>query len=153
MKNQTSNYELNFEIPTNLIVKIDSFQFCQPYKLTKTISTGGETLNVTFIFKTGAKQEFAFDSNDIGQGKFNLQHYILCDYLLTDKLPNDITGYWFFTKSKLADIVLYYQKTVECEGFYYKEFTDKNPDMAPRDKRMKTGWNFVQYMEQRNMKE
>ena len=153
LKTQTNNHKLNFDLPTDLVVSVDSFQFCQTYKMTKSISTGGETLTVTLIFNDGQKKEFIFDSNDIGEGSFNLRDYILCYTLLTDKIPSEVSSYDFFSKSKFTDIVLYYQKTVECEGYYYKEFTDKNPTMTSKDKRMMTGWNFVEYMGQRNEKE
>lgn len=153
LKTQTNNYKLNFDLPTDLIVTVDSFQFCQTYKMTKSISTGGETLSVTLIYNDGQKKEFIFDSNDIGEGNFNLGDYIRCYTLLADKIPNEVPSYGFFSKSKFMDIVLYYQKTVECEGYYYKEFTDKNPTMTSKDKRMMTGWNFVEYMGQRNEKE
>ena len=153
LKPQTKSHKLNFDLPTELIVSVDSFQFCQTYEMTKTISTGGETLTVTLIYKDGQKQEINFDSNNIGEGNFNLKDYILCYTLLVDKIPNEVPSYGFFSKSKFTDIVLYYQKTVECEGYYYKEFTDKNPTMTSKDKRMMTGWNFVEYMGQRNKKD
>ena len=108
---------------------------------------------MTLIYNDGQKKEFIFDSNDIGEGNFNLGDYILCYTLLADKIPNEVPSYGFFSKSKFTDIVLCYQKTVECEGYYYKEFTDKNPTMTSKDKRMMTGWNFVEYMGQRNEKE
>ena len=110
-------------------------------------------LTVTLIYNDGQKKEFIFDSNDIGAGSFNLGDYILCYTLLADKIPNEVPSYDFFSKSKFTDIAFHYQKTVECEGYYYKEFTDKNPTMTSKDKRMMTGWNFVEYMEQRNKKE
>lgn len=153
LKTGANNYKLNFKIPTDLIVSVDSFQFCQTYKMTKSISTGGEILTVTLIDGVGMKQEFIFDSDDIGKGSFSLKDYILCYKLLTDKIPNEVPHYDFFSKDKFVDIILYYQETVECEGYYYKEFTDKNPNMTSKDKRMMTGWNFVEYMGQRSKKE
>jgi len=152
LKNQTNHYQLNFEIPPDLMVNVDSFQFCQTYKMTKSISTGGERLGVTLINNEGQKQEFIFDSNDIGEKNFNLTDYILCYSILAVKIPDEVKGYGLFSRNKFMDIILYYQKTVECEGFYYKEFTDKNPTMTSKDKRMMTGWNFIEYMEQRSKK-
>jgi hypothetical protein len=153
LQNKATSYKLNFDIPTNLTVSVDSFQFCQTYKLTKSISTGGEKLTVTFVYKSGQKHEIVFDSDDIGQGVFKLNDYVLCYTLLTDRIPNEVPSYGFFSKDNFEHIVLHYQKTVECEGFYYKEFTDKNPKMTAKDKRMMTGWDFVDYMKQRNTKE
>ena len=152
LKSRTSDYKLNFEIPDDLIVRIDSFQFCQTYKMTQTISTGGEIIAVTLIYKSEKKDEFAFDSNDIGTGDLKLRDYILCYTLLKDRIPKEIRNHDFFTPDKLADILLYYQKTVECEGYYYKEYTDKNPKLTAKEKRTMTGWDFVKYMGQRSNK-
>ena len=58
LKTQTNNHKLNFDLPTDLVVSVDSFQFCQTYKMTKSISTGGETLTVTLIYNDGQKEEF-----------------------------------------------------------------------------------------------
>lgn len=153
LRTHTTNHKLNFDFPTDIIISVDSFQFCQSYKITKSISTGGETIAVRLIFKDGQTTEFIFDSNAIGEGNFNLTDYILCYTLLADKIPNEVPSYDFFSKSRFPEIVLYYQKTVECEGYYYKEFTDKNPTMTSKDKRMMTGWNFTEYMRERNGKE
>jgi hypothetical protein len=153
LKTGTNNYKLNFDIPTEFIVKVDSFQFCQNYKMTKTISTGGETITVTWINDLGQKSEFIFDSNDIGVGKFNINDYLLCYILLKDKVPDEIPYRDFFSKDKLRDILLYYQQTVECEGYYYKEYTDNNPNLTPQEKRTKKGWDYVEYMRQRTTKE
>ncbi|MEQ8301966.1 MAG: hypothetical protein RIB47_01150 [Cyclobacteriaceae bacterium] len=153
LKTGTYKNELSFDIPTDFIVNVDSFQFCQTYKMTKTISTGGETITVTWISISGQRREFIFNSNDIGEGKFNIKDYLLCYELLHDKVPSEIPYHDFFSNDKLTDILLNYQKTVECEGYYYKEYTDKNPNLTPQDRRTKKGWDFVEYMRQRNIKE
>jgi hypothetical protein len=150
LKTGTNDYKLNFGIPTDLVVSVDSFQFCQNYKMTNIISTGGETIAVTLLDNSGQKNEFIFDSNDIGERKFKLKDYILCYTLLKDKIPSEIPYYDFFSKGKLMEIILYYQKTVECEGYYYKEYTDKNPQMTSQEKRMMKGWDFVKYMGQKS---
>lgn len=152
LKNKTTDYKLNFEIPDDLVVRVDSFQFCQTYKMTQTISTGGEIISVTLIYKSEKKDEFAFDSNDIGGGELRLKDYILCYALLKDKIPREIRNHDFFTADNLADILIYYQKTVECEGYYYKEYTDKNPKLTAKERRMMSGWDFVKYMGQRSNK-
>jgi hypothetical protein len=148
---QQNNYKLNFDIPIDFTVNVDSFRFCKTYDYIKTISLGGETFTVTLMYKSGQKHEFIFDDN-VKDDNFNLQDYILCYKLLLDKIPNEVPSYGFFSQNKFMDVVLYYQKTVECEGFYYEEFIDKNPNMTSKDKRMMTGWNFVEYMGQRNKK-
>jgi hypothetical protein len=147
-----NNYKLNFDIPFNLTVQVDSFRFCKTYDNIKTVLLGGEYYTVTLVYRLGQKQEFIFDSNVKGD-HFNLQDYIFCYQLLTDRIPKEIPDYGFFSKNKFTDVILYYQKTVECEAFYYKEFSDKNPQMTAKDKRMMKGWNFVEYLRQRNKKE
>lgn len=151
LKTQTANYKLNFALPPDLTVKIDSFQFCRTYDNVKTISIGGETFTITLLSKSGQNLEFIFDEDYYEDG-FNLQEYIFCYKLLVDKIPDEIPSYGFFSKDKVTQVVLYYQRTVECEGFYYKEFTDKHPNMSAKDKRMMTGWNFIEYMGQRSKK-
>lgn len=153
LKSKTNKYKLNFDIPSDLVIKIDSFQFCQTYQMTRTISTGGEIFTMTLIEKGGQKQEIVFDSNDIGEKTFNLRDYILCYTLFVDNIPTEVPSYDFFSKETFLDIILCYQKTVECEGFYYKEFTNENPQMTAKDKRMMKSWDFVEYLRQRNTKE
>ncbi len=148
---QANNHQLNFDLPTDFIVDVDSFQFCQPYRITNSISIGGEIITVTLIYTGGLKREFIFDSN--GEGKFDLKDYILCYTLLEGKIPIEIPSYGFFSKSKFTGIVFDYQKTVECEGYYYKEFIEKNPTMTSKDRRMMTGWNFAEYLDQRNKRQ
>lgn len=152
LKLKTNKYKLTFDIPSDLVIKIDSFQFCQTYQMTRTISTGGETFSVTLIEKEGQKQEIVFDSNDIGEKTFNIRDYILCYTLFADNIPSEVPSYDFFSKETFLDIILYYQKTVECEGYYYKEYTDKNPQLTAPERRMMKGWNFVDYMKQRTEK-
>jgi len=147
-----SNYELNFDIPIDLTVNVDSFQFCRTYNHIKSITIGGQTLTVTLVPKSDQKVEFVFDEGT-KDDNFNLQDYFLCYKLLGNIIPDEVPSYGFFSKSNFMDIVLYYQKIVECEGFYYKEYTDKNPNMTAKDRRMKTGWNFIEYMGQRNKNE
>jgi hypothetical protein len=149
---QQNNGKLNFGIPLNLTVQVDSFRFCKTYDNIKTVLLGGEYYTVTLIYRLEPKQEFIFDSNVKGDD-FNLQDYIFCYQLLTDRIPKEVPDYGFFSKKKFNDVILYYQKTVECEGFYYKEFSDKNPKMTAKDKRMMKGWDFVEYLRQRNKKE
>lgn len=152
LKTQMTNYELNFDLPPDFTVKVDSFQFCRTYNDTKVISIGGEIFTITLIYKLGQQQEFIFDE-DFNEDDFNLHDYILFYKLLAGKIPDEVPSYDFFSKDKFIRVILYYQKTVECEGLYFKEFTDKHPDMSAKDKRMRTGWNFIEYMEQRTKKQ
>jgi hypothetical protein len=59
---QNSNYKLNFALPDEIVLDVDSFDFCQNYKMTKSISTGGEKITVTMLSKSLPTAEFIFDS-------------------------------------------------------------------------------------------
>jgi hypothetical protein len=146
--NQKNSDNLTFDIPQEFIVNTDSFRFCQDYIMTKSVSSGGFTIKVKLVNDNGTENVFAFDSDDIDQNKFDLQGYLFSYILFHDLLPNDFPHYDFFTKRNLIQTLLHYQKTVECEGFYYRQFVKKNPNIQAKDRRMMTGWNFVEYMKQ-----
>jgi hypothetical protein len=80
-------------------------------------------------------------------GPFNLKKYIFSYAILNGRIPDEFPHFNFFSAQNLADIVIYYQKTVECEGYYYMEYADKNR-LTGEERRMMTGWNFVEYMRQ-----
>lgn len=140
---ENSNHKLNFELPDETVLDVDSFQFCQDYKMTKCVSTGGEMISLTLLGKLRPTTRFTFESNDIGEGEFTLKEYISCYTILNDRIPDEFPHFSFFSKEKLAEVVVYYQKTVECEGYYYQEYADKNR-LTGKERRMKTGWNFVE---------
>lgn len=146
----TEKIELAFDIPKGLALNIDSFLFCQNYKMTKTISTGGFEVSVKLISENKTENIFKFDSNDIGDGGFDLQAYLFCHELFKnvefpDKVLTD-----FFSKENLVNTIVYYQSVVECEGFFYKEFVSKNPGRTSKENRMMNGWNFAEYLQNRN---
>lgn len=145
---ENSNHKLNFKLPDEIVLDVDSFQFCQNYKMTKSASTGGEVISVMMLAKSQPTVQFTFNSNDIGTREFKLKDYIFCYSILNDRIPDEFPHFNFFSKTKLAQIVVYYQKTVECEGYYYQDYADKN-QLTGIERRMKTGWNFVEYMKQR----
>jgi hypothetical protein len=146
---ENSNHELNFALPDEIVLDVDSFHFCQNYKMTKNMSTGGERISVTMLAKSQPTAQFTFHSNDLGRGEFELKDYIFCYAVLNGAIPDEFPHFNFFSKEKLADVVVYYQKTVECEGYYYQEYADKN-QLTGKERRMKVGWNFVEYMKQRD---
>ena len=39
--------------------------------------------------------------------------------------------------------------TIECEGFYYNEFINQHPERTAQENRMRIGWDFKEYMENR----
>ncbi len=145
---ENSDPQLNFKLPDEIVLDVDSFQFCQNYKMTKSVSTGGEAISVTMLAKSQPTVQFTFNSNDIGTGEFKLKDYIFCYSILNDRIPHEFPHFNFFSKAKLAQIVVYYQKTVECEGYYYQEYVDKH-QLTGRKKRIKAGWNYSEYMKQR----
>lgn len=151
-KLKEADLKLGIDLAKEMVIRADSFDFCQSYKMTKTIFTGGYKLEVSVAEKSGDKQIYRFDSNDIGEGKFNLKDYLYVYQVLSNKLPEEFPHYNLFTKQRLAEILVYYLKTIECEGYHYKEFTKKNPDRTPQENRMMKGWNFAEYMEQKSKK-
>lgn len=151
-KAQDKDFKITFGLPDNLLLETDSFNLCQRWKMTKSHSTGGHKLKVSIVFVNGDTEKFEFGSNDLGMGLFNLRGYFYSYQLLLDRIPNQIYQYSFFTVDNLTDLILTYFKTVECEGYYYYEFTDKNPKRTPQENRMMTGWDFVEYMKQRKQK-
>lgn len=148
---EDSNHKLNFELPDKMVLDVDSFQFCQNYKMTKSVSTGGEMISVMLLGESRPTTRFTFESSDIGVGEFKLKEYIFCYTILNDRISDEFPHFSFFSKEKLADIVVYYQKTVECEGYYYQEYVDRN-QLAGKERRMKVGWDFVEYMRERAKK-
>jgi hypothetical protein len=116
--------------------------------MSKSVSPGGATISVTMLAKSQPTAQFTFHSNDIGSGEFKLKEYIFCYALLNDRIPDEFPHFNFFSKEKLAEIVVYYQKTVECEGYYYEEYADRK-HLTGKERRMKVGWDFIEYMRER----
>lgn len=148
-KEKSEAIKTNFSLPENLLVQTDSFSYCQKWKMTESISTGGYKLEMVIYFANNEAEKFVFGSNDLGMGLFDLKGYLYSFKLLSEKTPNQVPQYDFFSMDNLANILLTYYKTVECEGYYYNEFIEKNPERSAQENRMKTGWDFVEYMRQR----
>lgn len=147
------DFETAFELPTNFLIRTDSFNLCQSWKMTRAYSTGGYLLRVNITYSTGEIDAFEFGSNDLGMGQFDLKGFIFSYHLLSENIPKEVYQYDFFTRDSFTDITLNYFKTIECEGYYYSEFTDKNPNRTARENRTMSGWDFVDYMKQRSKKE
>jgi len=148
---EKGNHKLNFKLPDEIVLDVDSFRFCQNYKMTKSVSTGGEAISVMMLAQSKPTVQFIFSSNDIGAGEFKLKDYIFCYSILNGRISEEFPHFNFFSKEKLAEIIIYYQKIVECEGYYYQEYADKN-QLNEKGRRMKAGWNFVEYMRERSPK-
>jgi hypothetical protein len=150
LSNAAPKFALTFDITKEFVVNIDSFVFCQGYKMTRTISTGGYSISTKLIYENGTEDIFKFDSDDLGNGSFDLQGYLFCHTLFKDAAFTDRLISNFFSKENLKNTILKYQKMVECEGFYYKEFVSKNPGRSSKENRMMTGWNFADYKSSRD---
>ena len=149
LRNIQDDYGRVFDVPSPIIVRVDSFKFCENYKMTKRISTGGTTVTVTVINSNNTVHYFQFDSSK-DRGEFDLRAYLYCYLLLKNRIPPQLLSAGFFSEVALADIVMYYLKAVECEGYYYREYTQEKADMTAQERRMMKGWDFRQYMEKRN---
>ncbi len=150
---KSKDFKTTFGLPDNLLMQTDSFSYCQKWKMTKSIAIDGHHLEMVIYFADNETDKYMFGSNDLGMGLFDLKGYVYSYQLLSDKIPNQVYQYDFFTLENLADIVLTYYKTVECEGYYYNEFEDKNPKRTVQQSRMMTDWDFFEYMRRRNKKE
>lgn len=106
-------------------------------------------MEIVVSYSNNETDKFVFGSNDLGMGLFDLKGYLYSFLLLSDKIPNQVYQYDHFTPNNFADIILACYKTVECEGFYYNEFTDRNPTRTPAENRLMKDWDFVEYMKQR----
>lgn len=148
-KAEEKNFKLNFPIPDKVLIQIDSFNLCQNWKMTKSFSTGGHKLRVTLKYQTGESNNFEFGEDDLGIGRFDMKGFIYSYHILTDRIPEQVHQYDFFTKESFAEIMLDYLKTIECEGFYYNEFKINNPERTPAENRMRQGWDFLEYMKMR----
>ena len=146
----TSKHDLTFHIPSDILFSVDSFKFCQEYLLKKSISTGGFTIDVRLIDASGNNTVFSFDSNDVGGGKFDLLGYLMSFKIFGDVISNEFPLYDFFSKKNLVKVLLLYQKTVECEGYYYSEFIKEYPNRSSLENRMMVGWNFADYMDHKS---
>lgn len=144
-----NDYKLNFRIPDNPTIQIDTFNVCQNWRMFKTISMGGHEQSITISHGNGLKINFKFDSSDFGIGKFDMKGFIISYYLLVERIPSQIPQDDFFTKGNFEKITLGYFKTIECEGFYYNEFKNNNPERTPAENRMRKGWDFLKYMKMR----
>jgi hypothetical protein len=154
LRARANTARLNFDFSSELVVDVDSFQFCRDYEgygKVKSLLNGGEYFTVTLVYQHGEKEEFIFNWSGLVWKNLNLGDFILCYTLLVGRIPDVVPSYGFFSTRSLIDKILYYLKTVECEVFYYKEFVDKNPGMTNTEKRAGKGWNFTEYMKQRNI--
>lgn len=137
-------YELTFPVPDNFSVSIDSLTFCKKHSMMKVMSTGGDHISVTITYNNH-KEYFQFDNNTLFQ-EFDFKAYLTCYAILKDAMPEEFPAYNFFSQEMLVRLLSEYQKTVECEGYYYKKYVSEQPDLTPQERRTMKGWNFADYL-------
>jgi len=144
----TSKNKLVFGMPEYLLVNIDSMTFCKQYIMQRTMSTGIDRVSVSVMYSNKSKVNFEFEANDLVSG-FDLKAYLTCYLFLYEAIiPDEFPAAKFFEEDKLIQLLYEYQKITECEGYYYREYTSKHPELSARDRRMMKGWDFIAYMKQ-----
>lgn len=153
IRNKKNKFELNdldSEIQRAQVNTIfaDSFAICRSYERVKVLATGGYQISISIRDKTREVFSFDYDSGD--PRNFNLKGYLTLYPTLVDKLPENFPGATMFSKTYLNKVLNEYSETIQCEDFYYQEFIDKNPNRTSQQNRTKEGWNFEQYLKERN---
>ncbi|REG83597.1 hypothetical protein [Algoriphagus antarcticus] len=144
-----SSYKTTFKIEEEKI-RIDSFNICKGWQNLRTFSTGGFSVKVQMMKDGDSSEILNFHSNDIGMFKLDLQSLLIIQPILQSKIPEEMGTDGLFDKESLIELLNYYYKTVECEGYYYDEFIEQNPERTKAENRIMVGWNFTEYMNQRN---
>lgn len=139
-------FALIYELPGQILINTDSFNFCQPHLMRRAMVIGGVRIDVQLLIN-GELKTFHFDSSDERAGNFDLHGYLLCYRLLNDALPDDFPATEYFSTQKMTDVVLQYYKVIECEGFYYEEYKERNPELSPSERRQQ--WNLKRYLRDR----
>ncbi len=146
---RSKSQDLHFEIPNDLLLRVDSFAFCQDYRTRVRMATGGSWLKYALMDDLGKEVSFEIEESTIETKNFNLQHYLFGYFLLNGKVPAAFSNLDLFLKSVTLDVLMDYFRILECEGYYYKEFREKHPKRTAAENNTKAGWNFVEYMKQR----
>ena len=151
LNNSNTGHKPNFEI-TEEMIRMDSFNYCKDWQFKRSFSTGGYSISIKLIKNNKSTEFINFNSNDIGSNKFDLNSYLLIQPVLEDKIPEEFRIDGFFDKESLITKLNYYFKVIECEGFYYNEFINQNPQRTKQENRMMVGWNFEDYLKKRRKK-
>jgi hypothetical protein len=145
------NYNLVNKLDENLIINIDTFNFCQNNILGKSMISVGYYYQILFSYNKGEIVEYKFSSNDFHQNTFNLRNYIYLSSLLRNNLPSELPNSDFFSSNSLIQTIYLYLKTIECEDYYYKKYMEENPDLSTKERRMRIGWDFKLYLKEKNI--
>ncbi|WP_044200856.1 hypothetical protein [Flammeovirga sp. OC4] len=139
------------EITTHHPILIDSIKFCNKWDA---LSLKGEWIgSQSIIIKADTTVIFEYGYGDRKNRTFDLEGYLLTYPLFNEQLSCIISTERFgFTFTSLISILEYYNKTLECEEYYYAEFMKENPKRTRAENRMRIGWDFHQYLSQREKK-
>lgn len=136
-------FGLTRELPGQLIIELDSFSYCQPHLMRKTLTIGGAMITVD-LKSDGKRTSFQFDSSTDRNGSLDIYAYLLCYRLLQGALPGDFFGSQYFSRQALTTVILHYFKVIECEGYYYQEYKMRNPERTPGE--IRQGWDLKRYL-------
>lgn len=117
--------------------------------MAQVVSAGGETVQVIVIDNAGHRTVLAFPVTNPRVSPFPIQAYLLGYILLHDLFPDTVAGHAFFSRGMLEEVLIEYIKVIPCEGFYYQEYLNRNPQLTPQERRTRKGWNFKDYLQQR----
>jgi len=137
-------------ISDSLILKIDSFNYCNQFVSLKSFLIGGYNNYIYATFASGDTLTlFDFDLGDLGLREFQFRDYLISYQLIGNIIPIEFPFSEYFHEEKFREVVLYYLQTIECEDFWYNEFIKENPNRTPRENRMKVDWDFRKYINSR----
>ena len=140
----------SFPINDDFMVKIDSFYFCKKYQFLHHDIIGGYNLKVFLNINQQKIPYFTYQGSQVSTRANNLKAYFSLQPMLNLNIPQIDHLAKLFSKKSLIQYLYYYLKTVECEGYYYKEFMAKNPQRSPRENRMMSYWSLKKYLKKRN---
>ena len=143
-----NNKLINFEVHEFTTINLDSFEFCQNYRLRdrRSLHDGKPTL-VKLEYDNGTFETLIL--RDQVEHLLDLRKYIYCYYLLKNKLPESLRSSSEFNQQSLEYRLINYLIITECEGYYRAEYYSKIPDISAQDKRMGVGWNYKKYLSER----
>jgi len=137
---------------TDRAIRIDSFNICKDYQLKRSLSTGGHSIKVYLISQNDSLKFLDYAADDFNGQKFDLQSYLMLQPILRSKIPKEFMVKDFFDNKSLLEVLSYYYKVIECEGYYYTEFKAQHPNRTEEENRMMIGWDFSGYLENRSKK-
>jgi hypothetical protein len=140
---KTDKCHLTAGIPKDVIIDTDSIDFCHRHSNKVEISSGTDAVNLEIIDDQKTRK-FTLDSK-----LEKPLDYFIAFRILEEKIPDTFPLSGLFHKEQLYQSVLFYLKETECEEYYYKEFSAKHPERPAKDRRMKAGWNFEEYLKER----